>query len=84
MQPLERIAHRLGVEPAGDGAPGFLTGDEARIGQHVEMFHHRRQRHLERRGKLTHRQIGLGGEPHHQRAASRVGKRCKSAVEWVG
>jgi hypothetical protein len=84
MKPLDRIAHRLSIEPAGDGAPGFLAGDEARIGQHVEMLHDRRQRHFERRGKLAHRQIRRAGKPHHQSAAGRVGKRRESAVERIG
>ena len=25
IEPLERVAHRLGVEPAGDDAPGFAA-----------------------------------------------------------
>ena len=84
MKPLERIAHRLRIEPAGDGASGFLTGDEARIGQNVEMLHDRGQRHFERRGKLTHRQVRCAGKPHHQSAAGRIGKRRESTVEWIG
>jgi hypothetical protein len=84
MKPLERIAHRFGIEPAGDGAPGFLAGDEAGIGQYVEMLHDRRQRHFERRGELAHRQVRRAGKPHYQSAACRVGERRESAVEWIG
>lgn len=84
MEPFEGVAHRLGIEPAGDGASGLLAGDQAGIGQHVEMLHHRRQRHPERRRERAHRQLGLGGEAHHQRAARRIGKRRESAIERIG
>jgi hypothetical protein len=81
IEPFKRVAHRLGVEPAGDGASGFRACQEPRIGQHVEMLHHRGQRHRERRGELADRQIGRGRKPHHQRAPSRVRQCGESAVE---
>jgi hypothetical protein len=81
IEPLERVAHRLGVEAAGDDTPGLVAGHEAGVGQHVEMLHDRRQRHRKRRGERAHRKIRLFGEPHHQRAPRRVGKRCEGAVE---
>ena len=81
IEPVEGVAHRLGIEPAGDGAPGLRPGDKPGARQHVEMLHHCRQRHREWRGEFADRQAGLGGKPHHQRAARRIGERGKGAVE---
>jgi hypothetical protein len=81
VEPFEGVPHWLGVEPAGDDAPGLGARDETGIGQYAKMLHHRRQRHRKRRGELAHRKIGLLGKPHYQRAARRVGKRGKGAVE---
>jgi hypothetical protein len=81
IEPFERVAHRLGVEAAGDDASGFGARDQAGIGQHVEMLHDRRQRHRERRGERAHRNIRLCGKPHHHRAPRRVGKRRERTVE---
>ena len=81
IEPLERIAHRLGVETAGDDASGLGARHEAGIRQHIEMLNDRRQRYREWRGERAHRNVRLCGKPHHQGAPRRVGKRRESAVE---
>ena len=52
--------------------------------QYVEMLHDRRQRHRKRRRQLANRGIRPLGEPHHERAPRRIGKRGESAVEGGG
>ncbi len=81
IEPLERVAHRLGIEAAGDGAPGLAAVDQPGIGQHVEMLHHGRQRHRKRRREFADREPRLLGKPHHQRTPGGVGKRRKGAIE---
>ena len=84
IEPFHGVAHRLGLEPAGDDAAGFFARDEAGVRQHVEMLHDRRQRDRKRRAKLADREIRPLGEPHHQRAARRVSERGEGAVEGSG
>jgi hypothetical protein len=81
VEPFEGVAHRLGMKPTGDDAPGLGALDEAGAGQNVEMLHHRRQRHGKRRGELAHRSVRPFGKPHHQCPPRRVGERREGAVE---
>ncbi len=81
IEPGDGVVHRRGIETAGDGAARLLARDQAGVGEHVEMFHDRRQRDRERLRQRSDRQAGLLGKPHHQRPARRVGKGRKSAVE---
>lgn len=63
------------------GAPGLLALDEPGAGQHVEMLHHRRQRHRERSRDLAHSQSVLARQAIDDGAPRRVGKRRERAVE---
>jgi len=65
IEPFEGVAHRLGMEPAGDDAAGFGAREKAGACQHVEVLHHRRQRHRKWRGEFADRNLGPFGEPHH-------------------
>jgi hypothetical protein len=47
VEPVGGGAHRLRLQPAGDGAARLLARDEAGVREHVEVLHHRRQRHGE-------------------------------------
>jgi hypothetical protein len=60
---------------------GFLALDEAGPGQHVEMLHHRRQRHRKRRGNLRHRQLVLAREAIEDGSPRRVGERGEGKIE---
>jgi hypothetical protein len=51
------------------------------MGQNVQMLHDCRQRYRERLCQFADRKAGLLREPHHQRAARRIGKGRKGAVE---
>jgi hypothetical protein len=76
--------HRLGIEPASDGAAGFGALHQAGVGQHVEMLHDRRERHGERLRQRADRKVRLLGEARQQGPARRVGKRGKDAIERGG
>jgi hypothetical protein len=45
VEPLHGFLHRAGVELNRDGASGFGPGNQAGVGKHVEVLHHRGQRH---------------------------------------
>jgi hypothetical protein len=38
---MHGLLHGRGRELAGNGASGFIAGDQAGIGEHVEMLHDR-------------------------------------------
>jgi hypothetical protein len=63
------------------GAPRLLALDEACAGQHVEVLHHRRQRHRERCGNLAHRQLRLTRQTVDNGAPGRIGKRSEGQIE---
>ena len=81
IEPLHRLLHRAGGEPARHGAPGLLARDQACVRQHVEMFHDRGQRHRERLGQFAHRDAVPAAEPRQQRAPRRIRQRGKGAVQ---
>ena len=84
VEPLIGVAHRLGAQLARDDAAQLVARDQARIRQHVEMLHHRRQRHRKWFGELTDRQAVGPAQFGEQRAARRIGQRGKGAVERLG
>ena len=72
VEPLVGLFHGFGAQAARDRAACFVADDQAGVGQHVEMFHDRRQRHRERPRQLAHRNAVLSAEPRQQRAPRRV------------
>ena len=78
---MHGVFQRCGIEAAAHGAPAFLTLDQARTREHVEVLHHRRQRHGERCGDLCDRQLAFAREAIEDGAAGRVGQRGKRHVE---
>ena len=84
VEPFVGFVHRLGAQPAGDDAAGLVASDQPGIRQHVEMLHHRRQRHRKRLGQRADREpVGLA-QAGEQRAPGWVGERGKGAVERSG
>jgi hypothetical protein len=81
IEPLHRLLHRIGGEPARHGAPGLLARDQAGVRQHVEMLHDRGQRHRERLRQFAHRNTVPAAEPRQQRAPRRIGECGKGAVQ---
>ena len=63
------------------GPPRLLALDEARAGQHVEVLHHRRQRHRERCGDLADGQLRLTRQTVDNGAPRRIGKRREGQIE---
>ena len=84
-KPEHGVFHWRRLEPAAHGAPDFVTGHKAGVGEHVEMLHHRRQRHRERLRQFADGQAVLPSKPRQKSAPGRVGQRRKRAVErnWL-
>ena len=83
IEPLHRLLHRIGGQPARDGAAGLFARDQAGVRQHVEMLHDRGQRHRERLRQFADRQAVAAAEPRQQRAPGRIGQRGKGAVQGL-
>ena len=83
-EPKHRLLHGRGRELACDFAPGLVARDQAGIGKHVEMFHHRRQRHFERLRQFADGDAVLFVEPRQQCAPGGIGERAEHAVERGG
>jgi hypothetical protein len=83
IEPLHRLLHRLGSQPACDRASGLFARDQAGIRQHIEMFHDRGQRHRKRLRQFADRQAFAAAEPRQQRAPGWVRQRGKGAVQNV-
>jgi len=81
VQPIHRLLHRIGGQPARHGAPGLRAHHETGVRQHVEMFHDRGQRHRERLRQLAHRNAVVLAKSRQQRAPRRVRERGKGAVQ---
>jgi hypothetical protein len=45
IEPIIGFAHRFRPQAAAHDAAALFAPEESGIGQHAEMFHHRRQRH---------------------------------------
>ena len=81
VEPFIGFRHRFGAKPAGDRAAALVARDQPGIRQHVEMLHHRRQRHRERFGQRADREaVGLA-QASEQSAPRLVGERGEGAVE---
>jgi hypothetical protein len=63
------------------GPSGLLALDEPGAGQHVEVLHHRRQRHREGRRNLGDGQLRLPRKAVEDGAPRRVGERSKGQIE---
>jgi len=83
VQPVHRLLHRPGGQPAGDRAAGLLPRDQAGIRQDIEMFHDRGQGHRKGLRQFAHRKALAVAEPRHQRAPCGIGERCKGAVQYI-
>jgi len=81
IEPLHRLLHRLGSQPACDRAAGLFARDQAGVRQHIEVLHDRGQRHRERLRQLADRKAFAIAEPRQQRAPGRIGKRGKGTVQ---
>ena len=63
------------------GPPGLLALDEPGAGQHVEVLHHRRQRHRKRCGDFADGQLRLTRQTVDNGAPGRIGKRSEGQIE---
>lgn len=81
VEPFHGVLHRPRRELARDHAAGLFAGDETRVGEHVEVFHHRRQRHRERLRQFADGDAVALRKPGEQRASCRISERVEGAVE---
>jgi hypothetical protein len=81
IEPVHRLLHRVSSQAACHDATGFRACDQARIRQHVEMFHDRRQRHRKWLLEFAHRNAVPLAKPSQQRPPRRICERGKGAVE---
>ena len=84
VEPFIGFVHGLGAQPAGDGTAVLVAGDQTGIRQHIEMLHHRRQRHREGLGQLADREAIGFAQAGEQCPPRRVGKCGEGAVERGG
>ena len=81
FKPFIGLLHGRGIESARHNAPGFMAFDQTGVGEHREVFHRRRQRHVERRGQFAHRQRVLAAQSGEHAAPGGVGQRRENTVE---
>lgn len=81
VEPLHRLFHWSGVQAAEHGPAGLGTFDEAGIGQHIEMLHHRRQRDGEGARQVADRNTVLFDHAGEQGPTCGIRKGGKGAVE---
>jgi hypothetical protein len=81
IEPVHRLLHRLGGQPARDRAAGLFARDQSGVRQHIEVLHDRGQRHRERLRQLADRQAFAIAKPRQKRAPGRIGQRGEGAVQ---
>jgi hypothetical protein len=81
IEPVHRLLHRLGGQPARDRAAGLFARDQAGVRQHIKVLHDRGQRHRERLRQLADGQAFAVAKPRQQRPPGRIGQRSKGAVQ---
>jgi hypothetical protein len=84
VEPADRFLHGLGIEPARHRAAGLAAGDQAGIGEHLEVFHDGRQRHRERPCQFADRHVRLLAQLRQQGTPGRIGERREGGAEAVG
>ena len=72
FQPFHGFAHRFDGEVDRHGAAGLGAGDEACVGQDIQVLHHPRQLLCQGAGQLAHRQSGLLLKPQEDGPAGRI------------
>jgi hypothetical protein len=81
VQPIHRLLHRAGGQPARHRASDLLACDQAGIIKHIEMLDDRGKRDRKRLRQLADREALAIAEPRQQRAPRRIGKRSEGAVQ---
>jgi hypothetical protein len=81
--PLERAAHRHGVERRAANAPLLLDSGEPGALEHADVLRDGGERHRESRGELADGAVA-GGEAREDVAAGGVGEGGEGGVEGAG
>jgi hypothetical protein len=83
VEPVHGLLHGAGGQLAGDRAARLPAGYQTGVRQHVEMLHDGGERHGERPGKLTHRNVLARFELRHEGAPRGVGQSGEGVIECV-
>ena len=84
MQPRHGLAHGLGRQVHRHGAPGLAAGDQAGVGQHVQVLGHARQLQREGVGQVADRLARPLHQPLQHPAPRGVGQGAEGAVHVAG
>jgi hypothetical protein len=80
IEPVHRLLHRVGSQPARHDAAIFRARDQAGVRQHVEMLYDCRQGHRKWLRQLAHRDAVPFAEPRQQRPPGRIRERGEGTV----
>jgi hypothetical protein len=80
VEPVHGLHHRHGAQAASNRPPGLAAGDQAGIGQDVEMLHDGRQRDWERPRQLADRHFVRLTQMRQKGPPGWVGKRCENTI----
>jgi hypothetical protein len=83
-EPLLRLLHRGGIEPARHRATALAARDQAGAFQHVEVLEHGRQRHREGRGQRGDGEFRRLAKARQHGPPGRIRQGGKNAVEAIG
>jgi len=84
IEPFIGFAHGFSPQSATNDAAIFITADQPRIGEHIEVLHHCRKRHREWRSQFADRKVICPAQAHDQCAPGWIGERGEGAVEiWL-
>jgi hypothetical protein len=83
IEPFHRRLHPFGLQFARHRASRFAAHDEAGIAQHIDVLHHRRQRHVERRRQIADARPLQIVEPRQQRPPRRIRQSGKHAIQGL-
>jgi hypothetical protein len=83
-EPLLRLLHRGGIEPARHRAAALAALDQAGAFQHVEVLEHGRQRHGKRLGQRGDGEFRRFAKARQHGTAGRVREGRKDAVQTIG
>lgn len=80
LNPLRRIFHGLGDQPAAMHAAVFVPRYEPGVSKHAQMLRYGGQRHVVRRSQIANGSFA-GREPRQYATASGVGKRGERGIQ---
>jgi hypothetical protein len=81
VEPVHRLLHRAGGQPARHGTTDLLARDQAGIIKHIEMLDDRGERDRKWLRQFADGKAFTVAEPRQQRAPRRIGKRGERTIQ---